>query len=224
MKRFIILLACFCSLIDMTKSQTIIEALKGTKIYSFPYDYTKASDVSHYEIGELAKKIPIAISYKDLDATIRDNDYGEEEVTLYARFSGQDGRYYFHVISNFTDRSVSEFLVLMNTDGTVSDYLWVGLFFPSFQRITPMDFQIDKSGIITVYQINSYPNKGGIDPYDTSKNSFTGQRTDKSYEVVNGKFVLKSTTKYHPCSYKLDGMDSRKKRIWYGYGLEVQMK
>lgn len=210
---FIVLSAYF--FIGGVKSQTIFEALQGTKIVNFPFQIVYTGEIL-YDISELAEKIPIAISYKDVDGITRDTDLGHAEVTLHTRFANQNGKYYFHVKSNYTDRSISDYLVLMNTDGTVSDYLWTGLYFPSVKFVTVKDFRIDASGNITTYQINSYPILGIINPYNKNVTSFYGQRTDKVYQIANGKFVLKSTKTYKPTIYQIADLANDNKHIWEG--------
>ncbi len=217
MRKKILLLVCICFYSIGANAQTIFEALNGTKIYNYPYDITHTIKGPKYEITSLADKIPIAKSWMDLDGTIPDlADNIGAYVSLIARFNNRDGKYFFQVISHYTDRSISEYLILMNTDGTISDYLWVGLFFPTIKTVYPMDFRIDATGNIIVYQINSYPTKGVINPYDRSITSFQGQRTDKKYQISNGKFVLKSTTKYKPITYKMSDLSNKERRIYNG--------
>ncbi len=201
MKKLITIILCICSFSVEMKSQTTLESVQKMEITNFPFQLTCPSPVI-YDVTELAKKIPINNSYRDINATVKDNTMDDTEILMDYRFPNQDGKYYFLVRSRYTDSSLSDYLILMNPDGTISDYLWVGLFFPTRESITTINFKIDASGIITVSQIKSYPNSNIVSPYDRNITSFTGQRTDKNYQVVNGKFVLKSTKSYQPIIYK----------------------
>lgn len=224
MKRLILFLSCICFCLAEMKSQTILEAIEKTAITNFPFYHTyrmvppvdlKLSEIERpYDISSLAQKIPINNSYKDINATIKDTQLDDTEILLSKRFHDQNGKYFFYAESRYTDSSISDYLVLMGTDGTISDYLWSGLYFPNTERIKTMDFKIDASGTITVYKILC--TSGTIDPYNRDITSFTGQRTDKTYQIVNGKFVLKSIKTYQPIVYKFSDLIICNKKIWEG--------
>lgn len=218
------ILLCICFFLIEGKSQTVLEAIEKTKITTFPfypkYEIAPPVDIdpskieSPYDVSDLAKIIPINNSYKDINATIKDTYLDDTEILLKNRFNNKDGKYYFYAKSRYTDSSISDYLVLMGTDGTISDYLWSGLYFPNTERIKTMDFKIDDSGTITVYKILC--TSGTIDPYNDDINSFTGQRTDKTYQIVNGKFISKSTKAYQPTVYKFSDLTIYGKKIWEG--------
>ncbi len=217
MKNLLLLFICFFTF-ERMNSQTIIETLNEIEIYNYPYvrkDSDKNLGFTIYY--PLADQIPIAKSYKDLDATIiDDDDLGSAFVCINARFRNRDGKYFFHAMGSYTDYSGSDYLILVNSDGTISDYLWVGLFFLSVNTVSPKEFRIDSSGTITVYQINTYYTNGIIDPYDMNITSFLGQRTDRSYQIINGKFELVNTTIYNPIIYKMSDISNENRRIWNG--------
>ncbi len=222
--RIIITTLVFCFFFIEAKSQSLLEALGEMKTTSLPFQWSDSPDKyfdpskrePQYNVSELSNKIPINNSYTDLNGTIKDTSFDDTEILLDRKFPNKEGRYFFHVNSNYTDASFSGYLILMGLDGVISDYLWVELIFETRGRVTTMNFKIDDLGnTVTVYQIKSYPLAKGIDPYNRNITSFTGQRIDKIYTIANGKFVLTKTRSYIPKVYMITDL-GRGKNIWDG--------
>ena len=209
MKRLLLITLCTCFLLTEGKTQSIPDTLKKLNISDLPFQITHKDYNAHsYDISTLADKIPIGTSYKDMNATLIDK-YPDEgpDITLQFRLPDQEGRYFFFADARYAcDSSISDYLILMDKDGTVSDYLWAGLFFSTGKHLFPMSFKIDESGLITVYRIQSDPKSKAIDPNDESITSFKGQRTDTTYQIENGKFVLKNTKNYPQKVYRMSDL------------------
>lgn len=191
----------------------LTESLEEKKIRNLPFNYMEIfkDREENYELPysteELVKQIPINNSYLDINATIKDTTFDDTEVLMRYRFADQEGRYFFFADARYAcDSSISDYLILMDKDGTVSDYLWAGLFFSTGKHLFPMSFKIDESGLITVYRIQSDPKSKAIDPNDESITSFKGQRTDTTYRIENGKFVLKNTKNYPQKVYRMSDL------------------
>ena len=139
-----------------------------------------------------------------MNATLIDT-YPDEgpDVTLQFRLPDQDGKYYFHFHAfargRATESSATDYLILMNKNGKISDYLKIGMNF-AITGFTTMDFQIDREGTIHTSQFRKDSDPATEDDIDFIG---PGKRIEQTYKIENGKFVLKNTRTYPQKVYRM---------------------